>query len=128
MAETEAIHHAGAVVLDHDIAPLGELGRHGCPRGGGEVDADVALAGVLLDEVGGESVHLRGGEAGQIAGGRFDLDHLGPEVAEHPGGVRAGQHPGEVENANPRQWLGHSRRKVSDDSPTSWTFSVSVAP
>ena len=68
MIESEAVHHAGAVVLDDDIAVLGELGGDGRPGGGRQVDADVALAGVLLDEVGGQAVDLRRGEAGQVAG------------------------------------------------------------
>ena len=107
VVETEAGHHAGAVVLDDDVAALGELGRQRRPGGVGEIDADVALAGVLLDEVGGQAVDLRRGEAGQVAVGRLDLDDVGAEVAEHPRGVRTGQHPREVEHADPVERLGH---------------------
>ena len=44
---------------------------------------------------------LRRREAGQVAVGRLDLDDVGAEVGEHAGGVRAGQHPREVEDAHP---------------------------
>ena len=50
-SEPQALHHAGAVVLDDDVAVVGQLGGQLDAARRGQVDADVALAGVLLDEV-----------------------------------------------------------------------------
>ena len=43
----------------------------------------------------------------------FYLDHVRPEVAKNHGRVRAGQHPGEVEDGNAAEWQRHVRSSIS---------------
>ncbi len=97
-AESESVHHAWSVVLDHDVAlldqPEHQVERFRAP----EIEAERSLARVLLGVVGRHAVASWRGEPGDVARRRLDLDHLGAEVGEHPSAVRAGQHPGEVED------------------------------
>ena len=106
VAEAHSRSHAGAEVLDEHVALLGQGEQQLARLGLVHVEADVALAGVLLDEVAGEAVHPRVGEAGHVAIGRLDLDDLGAEVAEHPGAVRPTEHAGEIEHADTGQRAG----------------------
>ena len=99
-AEPEPLHHAGPVVLDEHVALPGQLDRQLDAAGRAEVDAHVALADVLLDEVRRQPVDARAGEAGQVTGRRLDLDHLGPEVRQHPRAVRTGQDAGQIEDTD----------------------------
>ena len=57
--------------------------------------------------LGGEAVAAGRGEAGEVAGGRLDLDHVGAEVGEHPAAVRARQHPRQVEHPDPVERRSH---------------------
>ena len=73
-----------------------------------QVDADASLARVLLREVTGDAVGPRVRRAGDVALGWFDLDDVGTEIAQHPGGVRAGQHSREIEHPySVQRPLGH---------------------
>jgi hypothetical protein len=38
-----------------------------------------------------------------------DVDHFGPHVGQHPGGVRAGPNPGQVDHAHTVQRTVHGR-------------------
>ncbi len=110
--ESHPLHHAGAVVLDEHVAVPGEVGGELRAARGRQVDADVALAGVLLHEVRRLPVDARRGEAGQVARRWLDLDDVGAEVGEHPRAVRPGQHAREVEDTNVKGQPWH-RRYVS---------------
>ena len=100
VAEPHPVHHAGTEVLHHDVALLGQVMQELHGLGPLHVEADVALPAVLLREVRRDRVDARIGEAGEVADGRLDLDHLGAEVGEHAGAVRAREHAGEVEDAD----------------------------
>ncbi len=86
--------------IEH-VAVLGEVEQDRRRARLGQVEADVALARVLLHEVGGEPVDARRCESRQITGGRLDLDHVGAEIGEHPGAMRTRQHAREVEDSDP---------------------------
>ena len=90
----------GPEVLDDDVGTVGEPLEE-VDRGRVlEVERDVALADVLLGEVGGDRVPPGEREAGHVAFGRLDLDHVGTQVREHAPAVRPGQHPREVEDGD----------------------------
>ena len=63
-----------------------------------EVDADGALADVLLGEVAGDSPDAAPDVAGHVALGRFDLEHIRSEIGHDTSGERTGEYPGEVED------------------------------
>ena len=90
----------------------------------GQVDADVALAGVLLDEVRGQPVDLRRGEPGEVALRRLDLDHLGAEVAQRAGGVWPRQDPREVEDPDAVERSCH----CADASDDRWCGPTRAGP
>ena len=106
-AEPEALHHPGAVVLDDDVALGGEREGQLLALRRGQVDADVALAGVLLHEVRRQPVDTRAGVARQVTVRRLELDDLGAEVRQHPRAVRAGEDAREVEDADACEWTSH---------------------
>ena len=98
--ETHAGHDAGPEVLEHDVGEPRERAhdRHGF--GMTEVEADVALAAVLLREVRRHRVDARPREAREVTLGRFDLDDVGAEVDEHPSRMRAREDAGQVEHTH----------------------------
>jgi hypothetical protein len=113
VAEAEAREGARTKVLhDHvcrfahsadDVAPLGEV----------EVNAEVALAGVLLRIVDRHRTDVRDAAAADIAGGRLDLGHVGPEIAQGLGATRAGQHACEVQHLDAWSGASISARRLS---------------
>jgi len=64
------------------------------------VDADVALAGVLLCVIARHSRCGREREPRDIGPWRLDLDHLGAEIHQGAGAERPGEDPREVDDAN----------------------------
>ena len=98
--ETHPGHDAGAEVLEHDVAEPRERAHDRHCFGLAEVEADVALAAVLLCEVRGHRVDARPREAGEITLGRFDFDDVGAEVDEHPSRMRAREDAGQVEHTH----------------------------
>ena len=103
--EAELGHDPGPVVLDDDVGFGDEL-QHQLPRPlRQEVDADGALAGVLLVEVAPDAVDLAAHEAGHVTLRGLHLQDVGAEVGQHAGGEGARQHPGEVQDANACQGM-----------------------
>ena len=108
-AEAQAVHHAGAEVLHHHVGNLHQPQHQVAPLLRVEVDADAALPGVLLGEVRRDAVDPRPGGAGDVALRRFQLDDLGSKIQQHSCRVRAGEYPGEVEDANSgERAVGHA--------------------
>ena len=104
-SDAEAVCHAGAIVLDdrvgldgeatHDIAAVLLL----------EIDHDAALVAVEVEEGGGHAALERAAEeAGRIALGWFDFDHVGAEVTEHHRAKRSRHNLGEIQDAKPNEW------------------------
>ncbi|NKB40311.1 MAG: hypothetical protein GKR86_04500, partial [Ilumatobacter sp.] len=91
--EPEAVEHAWSVVLDDHVDVVAEIADDLGPRLGGEIDAEVRLADVLLDEIAREPVAPGRRESSEVTRRWFDFDHFGAEVDEHASGVRAGQDP-----------------------------------
>ena len=79
--ETEAIHRAGAEILDQHIGVAHQVLRHRQPVRRFHVDADAALVAVEVgEEAGGETMQ----PAGAIAiGCRLDADHVGAQIRQH---------------------------------------------
>ena len=100
VAEAHSVHHAWPEILDDDIAHADEFEEQPDTGRVAHIDADVALAGVLLDEVTGKAVDPWTRESGEIAERGFDLDHVGAHVAQHPRCVRAAEHTGQIEHPN----------------------------
>ena len=90
--ESHPGHHPRPEVLEHHIGHAGERAHDRHRFGMREVEADVALAAVLLREVRRHRVLPRPREPGHVALGRLDLDHVRAEVDEHARAVRTGEH------------------------------------
>ena len=103
VAEAEAIHHPWPEVLDQHIAECNKPQQQVGGLGLAGVEADVALADVLLDEVTGQAVDPRIGHARDVTVGWLDLDHLCTEIAQHACRVRSAEHSCEVEHADAGQ-------------------------
>ena len=89
---------AGLEVLHEHVRPPGQLLRGGQVGLVLQVQRDRALVPVDGQEVGGPAlvVHRRHPLPGVVAARALHLDHVGTEVGQQHGAVRAGQHPGEV--------------------------------
>ena len=108
-ANAEAVHDPRPIVLDKDIGVVDEAEQQVAARIGLEVDAHALLARVRLGKVGGHAVRTGNRGASDVALGWLDLDDLGTEVAQDPGGVGPGEDAGEVEHAYARQRSGRRR-------------------
>jgi hypothetical protein len=104
VVEPEEAQRAGAEILDDDVGRVAQAQREVERAGLVQVDADVALAGVLLGIVAGHAL-LRGeGEARDVGRGRLDLDHLGAEVQQGARAQPPGEHAGKIDDAHAAQW------------------------
>jgi hypothetical protein len=94
----------------------GELGRESVVIRVGEIERDRALVAIHGEEVRRSAVGCgrRAPGPGFVAGGGFDLDHVGTEVAEGHGRQRPGEHAGEVgdEDALERRGGGHDPETI----------------
>ena len=106
VADAEAGGDAGPEVLDDHVAALGQIEDQVDALGSGQVDRQEPLAHVLAGEQHRQAAPAGVAGAQQVALGRLDLEHLGPEVGQHPGARRAGHDPGEVEDPDPLQDAG----------------------
>ena len=66
--------------------------------------------------------------AGVVAGRALDLDDVGPEVAEHHGGVRAGEIPGKVGDHDAGQRLPGSGWLLGSSGPGRWVVGHVLSP
>ncbi len=119
VVEAEATESADLEVLDQHVGTAGERADDGASLLGAEVDGDRALAAIGGVEIGGIGAAVGVLDEGRppcprvVAGGRFDLDHLGAEIGEHLPRPRPGQHTGELEHADAGE-RGHARRSGVD--------------
>ena len=102
-AEAVAIEHAGAEVLDQHVGALCEPQQERRAAGLLEVDAERALARVLLCVVPAEPVPDLAPPARDVALGRLHLDDVRAEVGQHAGRERTREHAREVEHAQRRE-------------------------
>src|SRR5207247_11087779 len=111
------VEHAGAEVLDGHVGYCGEAPGQLGPAVGLEVDADVALPGVLLGVIARQPVADLAPPAGRVAFGRLDLHDVGPEVRQHPAGDGPGEHAGQVQDAHTVEGTFHRRPFLADALP-----------
>ena len=97
-SDAEPLHHAGAVVLQHDVGARDELEQDLAPRVGAQVELHALLAAVEGDEV--RAVGVATEVAERVAAGRFDLEHVGAEIGEHHAGERRGDDRAQFEHAH----------------------------
>ena len=114
---------ADLVVLDHDVALLGQRADQRLAFGRGQVAGDRFLAAVGRQEVGRISAHagvLVGAEEGRAPGARvvafagaLHLDDLGAHVGQVLRRPGPGQHARQVEHAQVRQRSARRRRRFA---------------
>ena len=89
VAEPEAVHHAGAEILDQDIGfrdqPMNERDRIGIL----EVEREASLSRIELAEIGAVAVADRRAQPHVVAFRRLDLDHLRADVGQQPRAIGA---------------------------------------
>jgi hypothetical protein len=108
--KAEAVEGSGPEVLDQHVRPPDQPAQRLAPVLALEVEDNRFLVPVRRHEVRrlrvvGGADERRSPGAGVVAGaGGFDLDHPGPEIAEHHGGDRAGECTGKVEHEDVVQW------------------------
>ena len=100
VANAQAIHRAGAEVLDDHIGVLRQAQEHGAAGRGLQVQAQAAFVPVLRQELHALAAHELVAEiARQVAAlGLLDLDHIGAQVAEQHRADRARGHHAQVED------------------------------
>ena len=97
--QAEALHRAGAEVLDDHVRAVAELERERVGAGRAQVERDGALAAVELRELRGEVGSVGDGEApAHLALRALDLDHRSAVVGEHPRAQGAGDDVREVDD------------------------------
>src|SRR5207249_1623607 len=109
IAHAQPVSHARAEVLDDDIGPGGQQLHELRAFGRRKVDADVALAHVLLVIVAGVAADDGAPGAGYIARRWLDLYDVGSQVGHHAGRERPGKHAGEVEHTQVAEGIVHGR-------------------
>ena len=98
VAQAELVHRAGAVVLHHHVGGLHEVEEQ--LAAGLEVERHALLAAVQVHVVRAFAVPERCEVARVVAAaGLLDLDDLGAHVGQHHGAEGAGEHAGQVEDA-----------------------------
>ena len=97
-------HHPGTEVLDQHVSMLGKSLDQLWATLGSQVNADVALAHILLGvEARQPGPHLAP-HPRHVALGRLHFDDVGTQVAEDPTSERSREHPAHVQHANALQW------------------------
>ena len=115
IAQAEAIHDAGAIVFDQDVAFGREILDQRHAGLGLQIDDDALLAAVHAQKI---VALVRRGTAEtdgfrRRVSGRLDLQHLRAEIGQRERGRRSRQHASEVENTNSLQGTGPARSSVS---------------
>jgi hypothetical protein len=129
IVQAQPLHDPWAEVLHQHVArphqPLDDVDR----RRALQVEHDALLAGIELAEITADPLTQRRARAHQVAFGRLDLDHGGPEIGEEPRTVGAGDGGGQVEDAQIVQDLvGHGPyRYHTGSNGSSSTFAAAGA-
>jgi len=131
--EPEPVHDARPEVLDQHVTLGGQPSQGGHPVLALEVEGDRLLVAVAGQEVRRDRVFLGPDERGSPAAGviatagALDLDDARTHVAQHHGGVRAGQGSRQVDDDDVVQRTdgfchpGHSQSTVAEVAPPdSW--------
>ena len=102
--QSQPLAHAGAEVLDHDVAFERQPPHDVDARRRLHVDHDRALVAVDGEVVGAVGTdEVRRHAAGDVAHRRLHLDDVGAEVGQHLRAERPGQHLRQIEHAHARQ-------------------------
>jgi hypothetical protein len=95
--------HAGTEVVDHDVGGRDQPLERPLAGIGSQVEDRRALVAVERREVPREALDDRALGAHRIALGWLDLDDVGAEVGEELRAERAGEDPGQVDDADARE-------------------------
>ena len=98
--DTQAIHRAGAEVLDDHIGSLGHAQKNRLAGGRLQIETQASLVPVLRHELHAFAIdELVTEVAGQVTARRLlDLDDVGAQITEQHGADRAGRHDAQVED------------------------------
>jgi hypothetical protein len=115
VAQAQAIHDAAAIILDHRVGAVAQPHHQLAALGALEVDGDRLLVAVHRGEVAAERPELVVGMVGAddprvVAVERLDLDDLGALVGQQHGAEWAGQHLGEIDDADSIEGTVHGER------------------
>ena len=105
IAQSQLVHHAGAVVFHHDIRFFDKLLEDLLALRGLQVQGDPLFVAVDVGKIDAFplTIQILGTEGGIAAGvvtafGNLDLDDVCAHVSQHHGAEGAGKHTGQVEN------------------------------
>src|SRR5262249_26107548 len=99
--KTQAIHHAGTIILDDDIGFRSELLRQRDALLALQIDDNALLAAIAADEIVTLAIAEWRKSTRIVTGaGRFDLQHFGAEIGQREGSRRPSEHAGEIEHAH----------------------------
>ena len=105
IAQSQLVHHAGAVVFHHDIRFFDKLLEDLLALRGLQVQGDPLFVAVDVGKIDAFplTIQIFGTEGGIAAGvvtafGDLDLDDVCAHVSQHHGAEGAGKHTGQVEN------------------------------
>ena len=105
IAQSQLVHHAGAVVFHHDIRFFDKLLEDLLALRGLQVQGDSLFVAVDVGKIDAFplTIQIFGTERGIAAGvvtafGNLDLDDVCAHVSQHHGAEGAGKHTGQVEN------------------------------
>ncbi len=118
VAQAELLDDAGGEVLDEDVGDPAEIGDDPAALRVAQVHRDAFLAHVDADEVGGlvgaARLDLEVVLPHVVALARpLDLDHARAQVGEQARAVGAGEHAGEIEDDQIREWAGDVAHRAS---------------
>ena len=104
VAQPQPRHHAGAVILDQNVALGGQILNQRQPVRALEVNDDRLLAAIDRKVIVALAVARRRKGAGLVPRARrFDLEHFGAHVRQREARGRSGQHTREIDHAHTRQ-------------------------
>ena len=108
--QAELFGHFRPHVVYENVRRTDDLEQRLAPGLLREVKHDTTLVAVRGQVHGRHALVLAWSEVPRgIAGGRLDLDHVGPHVAQHLGGPGAQDNRGQVDNTNAFQCSRHTR-------------------
>src|SRR5262249_46970459 len=107
IVEPEKAQRAGPEIFDDDVRRGAQAQCQFARAGHIEIDADIALAGVLLRVIARYARRGRKREPRDIGPRRLDLDDLGAKVQQCAGTERTSEHAREIDNANARKRAAH---------------------
>ena len=105
--DAQALSDTGAEVLDHDIGIGHQFVETLAVGRVFKIDFNAAFAAIDQPEVDTFAVQKRAQMAGVIALlGHFELDDVGPQISQHRGAMRPGQHAADIQHTHTLQLSG----------------------